>query len=189
MGRVILGSVVAAIAMFIIGFIFFATPLNKLSYATLGNMEAASVQQSLAANLPKTGTYYVPEPEASSEQTVMYGQGPIATIHYNRGGFAAVDAGALVGGFVLNFVTALLIGAALLGIADRVTDFGSRVRLAAIFAVAASALLHLGPPLYFHSDWTNAIYLFIADALMLAVAGLILARWFLPKRAATSSSL
>ena len=57
MGRVILGSIVAAIAMFIIGFIFFATPLNKLSYATLGNMEAASVQQSLAANLPKTGTY------------------------------------------------------------------------------------------------------------------------------------
>jgi hypothetical protein len=184
MGRVILGSVAAAIAMFIIGFVFYATPLNKLSYATLGDMEAAAVQQNLAANLPKTGTYYVPEPEASSQQTVMYGQGPVATIHYNRGGFAAMDAGALVGGFVLNFITALLIGAALLGITDRVADFGSRARVAVIFAIAASALLHLGPPLNFHWDWTSAIYLFIADAIILAVAGLILARWFLPKAAA-----
>ncbi|HEY6916550.1 MAG TPA: hypothetical protein VI381_02815 [Allosphingosinicella sp.] len=181
MGRIILGSVVAAIAMFVIGFIFFATPLGKLSYSSLGNMEAAAVQQTLAANLPKTGTYFIPSPESSAEQTVMYGQGPVATVHYNRGGFPAMDPGVLMGGFILNFVTALLIGAALLGIADRVTDFPSRARLAAIFGVAASALLHLGPPLYYHQDWTHAIYLFVADGITLAAAGLILARWFLPR--------
>lgn len=181
MGRVILGSVAAAVAMFVIGFIFFATPLAKLNYSSLDDTQAATVQQALAANLPKTGTYFVPEAEASAAQTVMYGRGPVATIHYNRGGFPAMDAGVLIGGLILNFVTALLIGAALLGITGRVTDFGSRARVATIFALAAAAFMHLGTPLYYHHDWTHAIYLFIADFVALAAAGLILARWFLPR--------
>ena len=104
MGRVIVGAAVAAVVMFFIGFIFFGTPLAKLGTASLGDTQAAAVQQSLAANLPRTGTYTVPDPEGSAAQTVMYGQGPIATIHYNTGGFPAMDTGALVSGLVLAFV-------------------------------------------------------------------------------------
>ena len=180
MGRVVLGSAVAAVAMIVIGFILFATPLAKLNYAALGDMEAATVQQALASNLPKTGTYFVPDPNASSQQTVMYGRGPIATIHYNRGGFPAMDPGSLFGGLVLNFIVALLIGTALLGIDARVPDFGSRARLVVLFSIAAAALMRLGMPFFYHHDWTHAIYTFAADAITLAVAGLIIARWFLP---------
>src|SRR5688572_5485871 len=60
MVRVILGSAVAAIAMFIIGFIFFATPLQGLSVARIDDAQAAAVQRALAVNLPRTGTYQVP---------------------------------------------------------------------------------------------------------------------------------
>lgn len=181
MGRVILGSVVAAVAMIVVGFIFYATPLGRLSYSTVANPQAAAVQQTLAANLPKTGTYFVPSPEDTPEQTVMYGQGPIATIHYNMKGFAAMDTGALIGGFVLNAIVALLIGAALIGIDARVPDFASRARLVLIFSVAASALMHLSAPIFYHHDWPHAVYAFIADAAILAVAGLVIARWFLPR--------
>ena len=80
MGRVIIGAAAAAIAMFIIGFLFFATPLVKLGTASLDNAQAAAVQQALAVNLPRTGTYFVPGAD-TPEQTVMYGQGPIATVH------------------------------------------------------------------------------------------------------------
>lgn len=178
MGRIIMGAVPAAIAMFIIGFIFFATPLAKLSFATLDNAQAAAVQQALAGNLPRTGTYNVPAAD-TPEQTVMYGQGPIATVHYNTSGFSAVDAGSLLSGLVLNFLVALLIGAALIGIDRRVPDFGSRARVAVIIAVAAAAFTHLGEPIYYHHDWSHFIYLFIADSAALAAAGLIMAR-FLP---------
>ena len=178
--RVIIGSVAAAVAMFVVGFIFFGPlGLDGLASGTLDDGQAAAVQQTLAANLPGTGTYFVPAPERSAAQTVMYGQGPIATIHYNIGGFAAMDAGALVGGLVFNFLVALLIGAALIGIDRRVPDFGSRARVAVIIAVAASAFTHLGEPIYFHHDWGHFIYLFIADSLALAAAGLVVA-WFLP---------
>ena len=180
MARVILGAIVAALAMFVIGFLFFATPLAKIGLASVDNVQAAAVQQALAANLPRTGTYAVPGTD-TPEQTVMYGQGPIATVHYNIQGFAPVDSGSLIGGLVLNFIVALLIGTALIGIDRRVPDFGTRARVVVLFAVAGAAYAHLGEPLYYHHDWGHFIYLFVADALALAVGGLIIARWFLPR--------
>jgi hypothetical protein len=180
MVRVIIGSAAAAVAMFIIGFIFFGPlGLNRLASVNLDDNQAAAVQQTLAANLPRTGTYFVPDPERSAPQTVMYGQGPIATVHYNTGGFAATDTTAIVGGLVFNFLVALLIGAALIGIDRRVPDLKSRSRVAIIIAVAATAYTHLGEPIYYHHDWAHFIYLFVADGLALAAAGLIVA-WFLP---------
>lgn len=178
MGRVIIGAAAAAIAMFIIGFIFYATPLARLAYGSIDNAQAAAVQQSLAANLPSTGTYSVPGVD-TPETTIMYGQGPIATVHYNTSGFAPADPASLVGGLVFYFVVALLVGLALVGISDRVLDFGSRARLVVVFAVAASALMNLGEPIFYHHDWGHFIYLFIADAIMLAAGGLIIARWFM----------
>jgi hypothetical protein len=180
MGRMIIGTAVAAIAMFFIGFVFFGPlGLNHIATGTVDDTQAAAVQRALAANLPHTGTYFVPSAGSSPAQTVMYGQGPIATIHYNTAGFAAMDPGALGIGLAFNFFIALLIGIALIGIDGRVTDFGSRARVAVIIAVASAAFIHLGEPIYYHHDWPNFIYAFVADGLMLAAAGLILA-WFLP---------
>ena len=185
MVRVIIGAAVAAIALFIIGFIFFATPLFRLGVASLEDAQAAAVQQSLAANLPRTGTYSVPGMDTPA-QTNMFSQGPIATVHYNTGGFAAVDPTSLAMGLTFNFVIALLIGAALIGIDRRVPDFASRARVAVIIAVAASAFIHFSEPLFWHHDWGHFIYLFVANSLMLASAGLILA-WFLPRAPATAA--
>ncbi len=179
--RVIFGAAVAAVAMFVIGFIFFG-PLGLIGLATthVGDIEAAAVQQALAANLPHTGTYFVPAPESSAAQTVMFGRGPIATIHYNTGGFAAMDPATLLVGLIFNFIIALVMGLALLGIDSRVLDLGSRAKTASILAVAGVAFSHLSEPIYLKHDWPYFIYVFVADGLMLIAAGIILA-WFLPR--------
>ncbi|MGZ8337223.1 MAG: hypothetical protein ACXWU1_11225 [Allosphingosinicella sp.] len=180
MVRVIIGSAVAAIAMFVIGFIFFGPlGLSNLASVNVDDTQSATVQQTLAANLPRTGTYFIPNAERSPAQTVMYGQGPIATIHYNTGGFAANATTQLLGGLVFNYLVALLFGAGLLSIHRNVVDLGTRARVAVIIAVAATAYTHLGEPLYYHHDWPHFIYLFIADGVALAAAGIIVA-WFLP---------
>ncbi|MBK7283535.1 MAG: hypothetical protein IPI83_03180 [Sphingomonadales bacterium] len=44
------------------------------------------MQTALAANLPKTGTYMVPDPSTQSG-TTLYGKGPVAMVHYNSNGF------------------------------------------------------------------------------------------------------
>jgi hypothetical protein len=178
----IIGALVAAVAMFFIGFVFFGPlGLNHIATGSVGDAQAAAIQQSLSANLPNTGTFVVPSPESSPPQTVMYGQGPIATIHYNTAGFAAMDTKALGIGFAFDFLIALLIGIALLGIEGRVPDFGSKARVAMIIAVAGAAYNHLSEPIYYHHDWPHFVYAFVADGLMLAAAGFILA-WFLTRR-------
>ena len=187
--RIIFGSAVAAVVMFLVGLVFFGPlGLSNLGTRNLDDTRAAAVQQVLAANLPRTGTYHVPEAGESAAQTVMYGQGPIATVHYNTDGFAATEASSLIGGLVFNFLVALLIGAALIGIDRRVPDFGSRARVAVIIAVAAAAFTHLGEPIYYHHDWGHFVYLFIADSLARAAAGLVLAKFLPPSRAAPADA-
>ncbi len=89
-----------------------------------------------------------------------------------------MNAGKALKGLVFNFAIALAFGLALIGIDGRVRDFGSRARVAAIFAVAAAAFTHLGIPLYYPHDWAYYIYLFLADGIALAAAGVIVA-WFI----------
>ena len=86
---VVIGAVAAAVAMFIIGFIFFGhAGLSKLAHRE--RRRRARPRRS-SRRWPRTcrstGTYIVPDAERSPAQTVMYGQGPIATIHYNTRGF------------------------------------------------------------------------------------------------------
>lgn len=182
LGKLIIGALVAAVAMFIIGALFFATPLAGLGQGNLPNAQAADVQRALAANLPSTGTYIVPD-GTTQEQTVMYGQGPIATVHYNVNGFAAFDAGALAGGFVLYFILALVIGGGLWAIERQVVDFPSRARIVIALTAAVAAYAHLKMPIFYHHGWGHYIYMFVADTVTLAAGGLVIARFFLPRRA------
>src|SRR3546814_17341758 len=107
-----------------------------LAYATASDAANASVQNALAANLPKTGTYIVPWPN-SAEGTVLYGRGPVATIHYNTGGFSLADPSAMIGGFIHMLVSVTVLGLAMLQVAARVADFASRARTVGYVTPAA----------------------------------------------------
>ena len=187
-GRAIIGAVSAAIAMFILGFIFFATPLQKVSTGTLDNARAAAVQQSLAANIPTTGTYHVPSAD-TPEQSTMYSKGPIATINYNTGGFSPADPGVMIGGFIHMFIVALLIAVGLYTLSLYVPSFTERVRLLVLGTLGATIFMRLGEPIWYHPDWGHAIYMFVADSITLIVAGLIILKMLprsLPSRAAST---
>lgn len=182
MRRTIVGALVAAIAMFFLGFVFYATPLKDLAYGRMDNKQATAVQKTLSDNFRKTGTYLVPG-VGTPEEAEMYAKGPIATVHYTAGGFPPVDPTALAGGFLLSFITALLICAALREADRRATGVSRHSKLVILFSVAASAFIHLSRPIFYHHDWAHYLYLATADGVILAIGGLIIARWFLPARA------
>jgi hypothetical protein len=178
MGRLLLGAVIAAVTMFALGWLFHASGMQNLAFRSLDNGPAAAVQQALAANIGAgTGTYSVPG-TGTAEQTAMYGKGPIATIHYNFHGFAAVG-GALIGVFVLDLLAALVIALGLSGLSGGRSVEAQRLVLA--LAVAAAGYIQLKKPLFLHLGWGHFLYEFVADAVTLAVGGLIVARWFLPR--------
>lgn len=177
--KLAIGSFAAAVAMFVTGFIFFATPIGMIAYSSANEVQSAAVQAALAANLPQTGTYMVPDPSTQSG-TTLYGQGPVATVFYNSRGFSLSDMSGIGYGFLQELIVCILLAAALSTLDRRIPDFASRAKIVILFSIAASAMINLGNPIWLHHDWSYWTYTFIADSAMLIVAGLVIARWFLP---------
>ncbi|USI72388.1 hypothetical protein [Sphingomonas morindae] len=177
--RILAGSIAGGIVMFVVSFLFWATPLAGIGYAHVDDQRSAAVQTALAQNLPATGRYVVPDTR-SAAGTILYGRGPVATIDYNSHGFATNDGGALLGGLIQDMVVVLLFGLALVPILSRVTDFASRARVVIGIAAAAAVMIQLADPIYAHGSWRFALYALIADIAMLAAGALVLTRWFLP---------
>jgi hypothetical protein len=184
--RIVIGSVVGGAVMFVVGFIFWATPLAALGYSHAGEAQSAAVQTALAQNLSHTGRYIVPD-VTTQGGTVLYGRGPVATVDYNSKGYATTDNGSLIGGLVQEIVVVLMFGLALLPICARVPDFESRARVVVGISAAAAVMIALSDPIFEHADWRFAIYAVVADIAMLAAGGLVLARWFLPHAGARTA--
>ncbi|WP_174275204.1 hypothetical protein [Sphingomonas bacterium] len=178
--RVLIGSLAGGVVMFLVGFLFWATPLNKLAFSSASEQQTANVQLAMANNLPHTGRYIVPDPETPGG-TVLYGKGPVATVDYNAAGFSTQGGSWMLGGFIHEVVVAGLIGFSLLAVAGRVVDFESRARLVIGFSAAGSVLITLSDPIWMHADWGFAIYNLVACMAMLIAPGLLIARWFLPR--------
>lgn len=178
--RILIGSIVGGIAMFVVGFIFWATPLSRIGYSGAETeQQSAAVQTALAQNLPHTGRYIIPDP-GTPGGTVLYGRGPVATVDYNTAGFSTSSSSSVIGGLVQEIVVVLLFGLALLPILGRVPDFTSRARVVVGVSAAAAVMIQLSDPIFNHGAWRFAIYALMADIAMLAAGGLVLARWFLP---------
>lgn len=182
MAKTLLGGIIAGVALYLVGFFFWGTPLSQLAFTKLGETQTAATQAALAESLTATGTgaYLIPAPE-SAAGSVLYGKGPVAMVHFNTAGFPVVDGASLGTGFLLALATGLLIALALSGIASRVTDFGSRVRVVLLFAFAITLYTEIGQPIFNHFGWGYWVYLFVSDFVGLSVAGLIITRWFLPR--------
>ncbi len=178
--RVLIGSLMGAIVMFLIGFLAYGTPLMRLGFAQATDAVQIDVQTALKA-LPGTGTYVIPSGE-SAATTAAFANGPVATINYNAGGFAMVDPQVMLTGFIHMFITALLLGLMLWGVRGRVPDFPSRARLVIGMALVAVVFTNLADPIWLHHDWRHAIYVAAVNFISLCAAGHILARWFVPAR-------
>lgn len=180
--RVLIGSVAGGVTMFVVAMIFWATPLSGIAFAGVDDARGATLQAALAANLPVTGRYSIPNP-ATAQGAVLYGRGPVAVIDYNRGGFSMSDGAMMLGGFIHEVVVSLMIGLSLLAVAGRVTDFASRLRLAIGLSAAATVMITLSDPIWMHQAWQFAIYNLIACLAMLAATSFVIVRWFLPAAA------
>lgn len=182
MVRLLLGSVVGGIAQFVIGFLFWGTPLSALAFTTAPAAQNADVQAALARSLTGTGagTYMIPD-ASTPDATVLLGRGPVAMVHFSPTGVAPMDTAALIGGLVLSIVTILLMALALSVVADRVRDFASRFRVIVAFSVAVALYLVIGLPTYnSFMPWGYWVYYFVSSVAGLIAGGFVLTRWFMP---------
>jgi hypothetical protein len=178
MGRLLIGSLVAAVAMFLIGFAFYGTPLFSNAYKTAPFETQLSVQQALKA-LPASGTYFIPMGEDEAAMAA-HRAGPTAMLRVNLKGSEMMDPMVMVKGFVHMAICAFLLGLLLLRVAPRIWNFGERMAIVVLASLAVVIFSRLGEPIWFGADWPFTLYVAVADLISLIVAGFILAR-FLPK--------
>lgn len=176
--RLVLGSVAAGFAMWLVGFVFWGPLLGWIPYSVTPDANAEAIQAVLRAQLGPTGTgvYVVPSP-ATTAGTILHAGGPVATIFFTNAGLPAVDTAALLIGLGLSIGCALLLAIALWRVP---LDWGGRARLVAIVALAIVGYGAIGQPIYNHAPWRYFLFALAADWTSWTVAGLVLSRWFLP---------
>jgi hypothetical protein len=166
--RLLVGGVVAAIVMFLLGYVFFDL-LFMQAFDPLAPDAAAAVQTALGSNIQASGTYMVPaDPEG-------WMKGPAAMIGYVVAGGAPGMATAMIEGFIHMLISALIIGVGLQAVGG---DFWRQARVVLWFGLAAAFFMHLGDPIWYGFGWRNSLFLFVADGVMFIAGGLVLARWF-----------
>jgi hypothetical protein len=189
MARTLIGGLVGGVILFVVGFIFWATPLSQLAYTGIDDARSAAVQTSLAQNLTKsgTGTYVVPWPD-TAQGTTLYGRGPIATVHFNTRGFPVEDMNMVVTGLVFALVSGLAIAFGLAAVGGGGRGFANVARLVVLFSLGITIWTVLAQPVFNHHGWGYWVYSFIAQTAGLIAAGLAIARWFLPGRPAAPAA-
>ena len=180
-GRTVIGGIVAGIIIFVVGFIFWATPLAEFAYKTAGDQQGAAIQLALAQNLSEggTGTYIIPAHE-SAQGAVLYAQGPIATVHFNTTGYSPDDMSMILPGFIMAVISGLLMAFALAAVGGGGRSFAASAQLVILFSLGLTVWTTLSQPVFSHYGWGYWIYSFVSEAVAFILAGLVVARWFLP---------
>jgi hypothetical protein len=188
MVRTFIGGIVGGLILFVAGFIFWATPLGELPYNRAPDPQNAAVQLSLAQNLSQTGTgaYIVPA-HGSASGAVLYAQGPIATVFFNSQGYSPDDMSMLLPGLIAALVAGLLMAFGLAAVGGGGRSFASVARLVILLSLAFTVWEYLASPIFNHFGWRYWIYAFVAESVSLIVAGLVVARWFLPRAHAAAT--
>ena len=179
--RTVIGGLVGGIILFVVGFIFWATPLGELAYKNAPDQQGANVQLSMAQNLTPTGTgAYVIPANNTAAGAANYARGPIAIVHFNTSGFSPDDMAMILPGFILALVSGLLMAFGLAAVGGGGRSFSSTATLVVLFSLGFTIWTYLAHPVFNHFGWGYWVYAFIAQTTALILAGLVIARWFLP---------
>ena len=181
MFKTLLGGLIGGVAMYLVGFIFWGTPLSALAFHRAEAGAGSNLQAAMAQALTPSGTgvYVIPDP-ATAEGTILYGKGPVAMVFYNSSGFPVTDAGALIGGLILALVVGVLIALMLRFVSG---DLGRRARATVLLALIAVLWLHVGQAVFNHAPWGYILYLAFSDFVALVAAGLVAGRIMESRRA------
>jgi len=182
--KFVTGSLLAALALFFFGFVYWTmSPAGDA--AMLQADDDAAVQAALSSVLTESGSYYVPGHGQDEEAMVaLYEAGPLAVIHFKAEGRPMMQASTFVQALLHSFATALLLGFLMRLLLGSLPTYRCRVGFAALVGGLCTLFAEGGGHIWWlHSgSWTLAVGLY--DLLAFVVMGAILAAFIKPVAAA-----
>jgi hypothetical protein len=179
MKQLVIGSVVAAVAMFFWGFLVWG--VSPFPYRVLKPVaDVPALQEALKRALPESGVYLFPHPSQGSEEDVQkkLAEGGFGRVVFVREG-ATMGGGTFGLGYLHNLVTAFLL--ALLVRSAGGVGYGARFGTVFLAGLAGAIYSNLGKPIWYFDPWAAHVLDFAYDLSSYVVAGLVLAKFVRPE--------
>jgi hypothetical protein len=177
MKRTVLGVVLATLAMFVWGMVYWgANPLPYRVWKTAMNDETA--QRLMREQFPEVGTYFVPSVRADPETLERrYQAGPVGFVHVTSMGRPVHDPSIMTKGLLLDFASVLAMAGLLHMAGPALPTYARRARFAALAGLGAAILIDGGDVAWWSITWQWKLHQAAYDATAWWVAGLVLARF------------
>ncbi len=184
MKRQIIGVVLATVAVYMWGFLYWGASTIPYSAWQATNDDAAA-GKALLEHFPVSGPYYVPRMYNDEEtRTKLSDAGPAAFVHIQREGRPAVDPSIMLNGFLLTLVTAFLISLLLKKALPALASYTERVGFVALAGVTAVVMIDFGDAVWWKIPWGWKLYQSFYDLVAWVIAGLVLGKCVRPEAAA-----
>lgn len=152
MQRILIGSVLATLAMFFWGALVWVGPATDAVFIEVPDQKALG--QDLLAQLRSSGVYLLPfDPDDMEATEKLQREGPLATIHFRREGVEPGSAGIMLGGFLHMLVSVLIFAFALRMAAPALPTYKMRVGFVFVAALGLAVFSNLEQPIWWHQSW------------------------------------
>lgn len=182
MAKLALGTFVAAIAMFMWGFLYWGSGLIDPFTHMTPEAETA-IGETLKTNVTADGVYFIPDSKVGTQEQWFQrmAAGPVAMINFRSGGTAPMST-TMTLGFVHMLVTAILLALLLRLLLPVAPTYLDRLKLVAFVGVIGAVEANLGQPVWWHWPWSHAFTGTIYAFGSYLVAGLLLAYFVAPTK-------
>ena len=176
MARLIAGVIIAAVVLYLFGFVYWGMgPYATVIWKQAADDEAAGT--ALARHFPENGTYFVPAIKPDMETTNRLAEkGPVAFVHMIAvDGKPMTDPSIMIGGFFLNLVAIVLIALLVKLAAPAVPTYAARVGFVALAGLAAAVFSEGNEAVWWQISWEWKLYQAVYSVAFWIIAGVILA--------------
>lgn len=180
MKKFLLAPLLAALAMFFWGFVYYG--ISGIPYKALGTV--GDIGPAVADLFPTDGTYVLPDPRGAPEALAeQMKRGQLIMIHIKKSGVKEMDPGILLKGFVLEFVSCLLLAFIMHKVAGGFQTYGCRLMFCIAVGLLLALFAHGGQAVWWQQAWCWHLMTMLHDIIAFALAGAILAKFHTPKAA------
>jgi len=187
MKKFVLAPALAALAMFIFGFLYWG--VTTLPYRVLGSTgDDSAAALALGKVFPATGTYLVPGPNTPEPlRGNLVKRGPFAVVHFVKEGTNELAPAALAQGYAHEFVLCFILAIMLSKAAPTFQAFSCRVRFSAMVGLVA-ATCGLGNVVWWHHALSWELVQGVYDVGAFVIAGAVLGIFHTPKNKITPTA-
>jgi hypothetical protein len=179
MQRLLMGSFLAAVAMFLFGALFWTAQLPYGNVRSVAQPELAAAL--LEEIFPETGLYMVPAPRLAPEAYAeLHRAGPLVRANVVHDPGEPMQGATFVAGFLHQWVTCLLLGYLLWRAAPALQSLLARAGFVTLAGFTAAFFIDGGAVIWWHMPLAWQLFELVHDTLAWAIAGLVLARFSLP---------